>query len=48
MASLLLVGPSGRYSNRLAEFRGLVADLQCEAERTVQFDDLVRTKYADR
>jgi hypothetical protein len=43
-----MVGLSGCYSNRVGEFQGLVVDLQCEAERTVQLDDLVRAEYSDR
>jgi hypothetical protein len=42
------VGPSGCYSNRLGELRRLKADLQCEAKRLVQFDDLVRPQHPDR
>ncbi|MQB01677.1 MAG: hypothetical protein GEU78_15540 [Actinobacteria bacterium] len=42
------VGLSGCYSNRLREFRGLIVDLQREAERPVQLDDLVRVQEPNR
>lgn len=41
------VGLSGCYSNQLGDIPGLVGDLECEAERPVQLDELVGTEHAD-